>query len=397
MSIADELKKLAELRSQGVLSDAEFEAQKAALLSGVEHPASATTSDAQRDWRDVPLADKWWFQLIVTALANPIGLLLMLFRKSFQKTRTGEVKRVGRVSKLAFGSLGALVWVLGLASLSSGPMTPGGSTSPPVAAIDACDSAEARGAVTNAIEQNASSNLDTFKLLDMRDIVEVQVLDGGKVRRCNATLVLNSGDEAVGFELSPDSTGKMLLVTLRDPYPKPTVTTPASPSAPDQGAIEPEAYFASVGIKPVTGPSGLSVASLIPAYEGVQTEFLSAVEVAPGTVAVLIESGKVPQNEQGCHACSAPVSMIWIGDFATAAHVLGEARDFATLGSWGHAPEARAVALPGGGKGFAFEVGSTAQGVTESGCLIYEVGRDRVTLRQDLSRSPSSEEPKTCS
>lgn len=34
MSIADELKKLAELRSQGVLSDAEFEAQKSALLSG---------------------------------------------------------------------------------------------------------------------------------------------------------------------------------------------------------------------------------------------------------------------------------------------------------------------------------------------------------------------------
>ena len=33
-SVADELKKLAELRSEGVLSDEEFEAQKSPLLAG---------------------------------------------------------------------------------------------------------------------------------------------------------------------------------------------------------------------------------------------------------------------------------------------------------------------------------------------------------------------------
>jgi len=266
MSIADELKKLAELRSQGVLSDAEFEAQKSALLSGRSNTASAATNDAPREWRDVPLAEKWWFQLIVTALANPIGLLLMLFRKSFQKTRSGEVQRVGRVSKFMFGSLGALVWALGLAGLSSGPIATGGSTSPPVAAIDACDSAEARGAVTNAVEQNASSTLDTFKLLDMRDIVEVEVLDGGKVRRCNATLVLNSGEEAVGFELSPDSTGKALLVTVRvTPYPKPAAQTKGAQSTPASALAAPnfDAFPSETLAPPYT----------LPNFEGDQSDY----------------------------------------------------------------------------------------------------------------------------
>lgn len=34
MSIADEIKKLGDLRNQGLITDAEFEGQKAALLAG---------------------------------------------------------------------------------------------------------------------------------------------------------------------------------------------------------------------------------------------------------------------------------------------------------------------------------------------------------------------------
>lgn len=73
---------------------------------------------AGNDWKAVPLAKKWWLQVVLTLLIVPVGLLLMIFLPSYQ-VRKGSVVRVGKASKFLIVILVSLTSILGLARLAS--------------------------------------------------------------------------------------------------------------------------------------------------------------------------------------------------------------------------------------------------------------------------------------
>jgi len=83
--------------------------------------------------------------------------------------------------------------------------------------LASCNSNAARLALVDAIENNAASNLQTLRLLDLSNIETVDFNGTTMVRRCNATFVLNSGTQRLGYELSM-SANNFLLVEVLEPF-----------------------------------------------------------------------------------------------------------------------------------------------------------------------------------
>ncbi len=208
MSMADEIRKLDELRKQGLISDAEFERQKQVLLGGASPVPSAHAIADAPAWADIDLKNKWWFQWLLTLVIIPLGLLLVLFMKSYQRGKTGHAKRVSIGFKMLFVVLALVVWGVGIAGLVGGERP---SASGVADGVAACDSDQARAVLANAIENNAASNVVTLRLLDVSDIEEVSVNAQRTARNCNATFVLNSGRERLGYTLSLASNGDLLV------------------------------------------------------------------------------------------------------------------------------------------------------------------------------------------
>jgi len=218
MSIADELGKLDALRKQGILTDAEFEQRKRSLLGGDVGTAPAASGNTQyAEWSQVPLKNKWWFQALLTLVIIPLGLIFVMFFKSYQKKNGAVVRHPGVGFKIFFVIMMLLLWAV-LASLGANPgsgSNPGSSSNvAPISEMVTCDSSEARQALTNAIENNATSNIATLRLLDLQNIQEVSYDPAARTRRCSATFVLNSGRESSGYTLSPASTPGNLLVEI---------------------------------------------------------------------------------------------------------------------------------------------------------------------------------------
>lgn len=226
MSIADELTKLNDLRAQGIITDAEFEQRKRVLL-GTTNAKSASVKYAE--WSEVPTKNKWWFQALLTIVVFPIGLLFLLFFKAYHK-KEGAVAKVGIGFKLFFVMLvlAALVFLASVAPQSPESGASSSNTEAPQAATEtaatptprtepamvACDSREARRALADAIEHNASSNAATLRLLDLQDIQELSYDESTQTRRCTATFVLNAGRERSTFVLSPASSRGQFLVEI---------------------------------------------------------------------------------------------------------------------------------------------------------------------------------------
>lgn len=229
MSIADELTKLNALRAQGVITDAEFEQRKRVLLGTTEAKGG---SGKYAEWSEVPTKNKWWFQALLTIVVFPIGLLFVLFFKAYHKKK-GAVAKVGVGFKLFFVVLvlAALTFLASIAPQSPDSGAGNSTTESPQATTEApatptpraeptmvaCDSREARQALANAIENNASRNVATLRLLDLQDIQELSYDEGARTRRCTATFVLNAGRERSNFVLSPSSSRGQFLVEIM-PY-----------------------------------------------------------------------------------------------------------------------------------------------------------------------------------
>lgn len=228
--IAEELSKLNELRMQGILTDAEFEARKRALLGG---KGSKARQVEYAEWSDVPQKNKWWFQALLTLVVIPIGLLFLLLFKSY-KRKKGEVTRVGAGSKFIFSLLALGAWVLAIGATAP-PSDVASDRSAGVEAVDtsieapagrherlervppamvACDSPQARAALASAIQNNANSNIDTLRLLDLQDIQEISYDADTRIRRCAAMFVLNAGRERSAYVLSPASRSHEFLVEI---------------------------------------------------------------------------------------------------------------------------------------------------------------------------------------
>ncbi len=118
MSIADELEKLNRLRLDGALTDAEYQQQKEKLLnSEVSASGSKAVSTGEpRELAAIPLKNRWWFQSVLTWLAIPAGIILMLCCTAYQKKK-GQIVPVGSGTKALVIALAFLLWALGLARL----------------------------------------------------------------------------------------------------------------------------------------------------------------------------------------------------------------------------------------------------------------------------------------
>src|ERR1700722_17538591 len=131
ISIADELIKLNQLRTDRVISDAEFKQPKPGVFrsSGASSPESvppptpapARTVSNPTDWSAVSLKNKWLFQLLMSFVMIPVGMTLMLFCVAYQKQKNGQIVRIGKGTKAFLIILAALVWALTLARLAANP------------------------------------------------------------------------------------------------------------------------------------------------------------------------------------------------------------------------------------------------------------------------------------
>ena len=109
--------------------------------------------------------------------------------------------------KLFVGIVAAGLWAVNRASVLSNEADWRSSQG----ALSACDSFAAREALNDAVENNASSNLQTLRLLDVTNVQEIASQTSSDIRLCNATLVLNSGAERIGYQLSVASDGYLLV------------------------------------------------------------------------------------------------------------------------------------------------------------------------------------------
>lgn len=182
----EQLERLARLRGEGALNDEEFEAQKATLL------ASASALKAEKP--NIPPA----IAAVIFIIALGVGGLV--------------VKALWPKDELPAAE--------SLIPVASTPTIP------------VCDSADVRSAVTNAIEQNASSNIATLRLLDMTNVSEIAANEAERL--CAATLVLNSGEVQTRVRVSLSTQGETLVMVGQNVALTPT-TVPAE-AAPAAGA-----------------------------------------------------------------------------------------------------------------------------------------------------------------
>ena len=200
MSVADEIAKLQGLRSQGVITEAEFEQQKKTLMGGAETAPSEPSAPA---WDQIPIHKKWWFQALVTLIVVPVGLILLVFVPSYRKKK-GQVIPVERWFKIAFAIFVLIAWGMNLGRL-------GGGTSS--ASVPACNSSSAKGVVKNAIERNAAGA--NLRLLELKDTKEISFDASKPERLCGGVAVLNSGDEAIRYRLWLTADKRMILGEVR--------------------------------------------------------------------------------------------------------------------------------------------------------------------------------------
>jgi|GEM_PF-2507361 len=408
MSIADEIGKLDELRKQGVLTDAEFENQKQALLqdspsasaAGAPIPptythTSSSNAGGQAEWSSIELKNKWWFQALLGLLIAPVGLTMAMLLESYQRGKLGEARRIPLWFKSLFVTLVAVIW--GYSILSFSRNLPDAS-----ATVSTCGDDIARSALIDAVGNNAANNVNTLRLLDIENVEEVSFDAAGNVRRCNATLVMNAGRERRGYTLSVTTTGDTLVEIAAGEYSRGPSTIEPPPLA-DQSEDDPIGrYFDQAGIARREGyaPSELSefVEALRLGASITEPHIvpLAGSAVEPGLIAILVEIGNTDPGETACHSCDAAITVAWFRVDNGSPSLVNHRRDFDRVGGWGHAPPAFAVLLPDGNPGFAMTVGFTAQGVTELGCRVYELQTADIIFREDLSRTPSSEKLMEC-
>ncbi|MGE0271514.1 MAG: SHOCT domain-containing protein [Alphaproteobacteria bacterium] len=200
MSIADEIAKLQNLRSEGVITEAEFEQQKKVLIGGGDKPSSASNVPA---WDQIPIHKKWWFQALLTLVVVPVGVIFILFVPSYRKKKS-QVIPTERWFKLAFVIIAIIAWGMNLDKIV------GGSTT---ASVPACDSGRAKGVVKDAVERNAAGA--SLRLLELKDTKELFFDSVKPERLCAGIAVLNSGDEAIRYRLWLTADKKMILGEVR--------------------------------------------------------------------------------------------------------------------------------------------------------------------------------------
>lgn len=238
-SVADEIAKLSKLRSEGAITDAEFQQQKEKLFGGSPQHSTSTSPHMDRstgsappsDWSALPLRKKWWFQATMTLLLIPVGVVLMLFCTAYQK-RKGEIVRVGKGTKAVMIVLWSIIWAYTAFKLI-GPYNLGRAAGTVYRAVDntsastspsqhegtlaACDDDETKATVKQIVEQDGQA-----KVLDMGAFEQVScpalsssdgscLKTGDRERYCNVRLYLSSGAINAKFHMFYGPSGRAMV------------------------------------------------------------------------------------------------------------------------------------------------------------------------------------------
>jgi hypothetical protein len=104
------------------------------------------------------------------------------------------------------------------------------------AGVPKCDAADARELMKNAIEQNASANTSTLRLLDLTDTSELSYSAEKKERLCQGMAFLNSGKTAVQYRMWLTANNRMLIEVNEKPLESPSSVSEAQPARPQSTA-----------------------------------------------------------------------------------------------------------------------------------------------------------------
>jgi len=194
----EELSQLNELRKQGALSEAEFEAQKKKILEGdaetAERAASEETSKQGKskyvNWEDVPLKHKFWLHMLLGLFAGPLGVIPFALFPSYMKNKKGGVDRAGKAMKALFACGFVILWVIAVFNPSSDFTLP------------LCDSAAVEQTLGQLVANGPQSKLVNIKLLQVTNAAEISYDAQLLERACTADLLLNTGNESVRFKVT---------------------------------------------------------------------------------------------------------------------------------------------------------------------------------------------------
>ena len=202
------LERLARLRADGILTEAEFAAEKAAVLAG--RSASPTMP------LHAPPPPAAYTPTIVSAPPPP------------RRSRLRQVLRYGMIAFLISLTLEVIRYL------------PHGAAD---AAVARCDSQDARDVLKDALEHGVAERETNVRLLDVANMVERSSDPAKGQRICAADITLNSGDQHIGYRLYRASNGRDLIVeTMDDPGPSATAAPGMSPTGSTQesgGATSP--------------------------------------------------------------------------------------------------------------------------------------------------------------
>jgi len=114
----DQLERLADLKSKGIITDTEFEAKKQELLSGQrQQPASDAKTGPK--WGSLTLTQKQWFVAIWLLLFWPVAFVLMWIKPQYYRGSNGAAMKTPVWAKALLQVLVIFVAIFSLLSALS--------------------------------------------------------------------------------------------------------------------------------------------------------------------------------------------------------------------------------------------------------------------------------------
>ena len=213
------LERLTKLRESGALTEEEFTAQKAAILSGAAAPTT-----------HVPFYRKLWVVVTLTCLILTfwVSLIILATGDVYKRTKDGSRAPIKKTTRYVFAGLlatwmAAVVvkavvdpesisqrWAESAIADKTGQPT-GQTASNGAAAPDTCESSDAADMVKSAIENSPGAQAESLKVLDFGKAQETWFDKAANVRRCAGVAFLNSGQTVVAYQIFFGPSGKEML------------------------------------------------------------------------------------------------------------------------------------------------------------------------------------------
>lgn len=219
------LERLARLRDSGVLSNQEFDLEKARILAG--------GSKGNGEAANPPVYRRLWLVVTMTALllTFPLALLVLVTGQVYRR-RDGEWQAISGTARTVYaGALG--LWLISAGiygalhpntyrenAVNTGQVAANPGNQAEDGQPISCDSSDAVDMVKSAVENNATARLVQVKILDFGKARQVYADRSNKVRYCVAEAELNTGGHQVSYKLYFGPSGAQMVEVRQgdDPF-----------------------------------------------------------------------------------------------------------------------------------------------------------------------------------